>query len=197
MKRQSRNKARSGRPEPPDVGSSLKSRASDGHVTQRTAAGQTSTERAGSGRIEHSDRGIVRRATVSEKSSSAGRPLPPGETGPDLDDDEAGWGMTKVSPRRSGLPMAVWVTPNDGYPHDVRIKVATIHGGRWSWRSDAVPVAIRPEVRQVAGEPLSVEDLNLVKRWVDLNRQTIIDLWDGRIDSDPDELLPLLQKLPS
>ncbi len=197
MKRQSGNKARSGRPEPRDVGSSLKSRASDGRFTQRTAAGQTLTERAPSSRIERSDRDIARRATVSEKSSSAGRPLPPGETHPDLDDDEAGWGMTKVSPRRSGLPMAVWVTPNDGYPHDVRIKVATIHGGRGSWRSDAVPVAIRPEVRQVAGQPLSTEDLNLVKRWVDLNRQTIIDLWDGRIDSDPDELLPLFQTLPS
>jgi hypothetical protein len=188
MKRQSGNKARSGRPERRDVGSS---RAVDGHYAQRSAAGPPLTEPA------RSDHDIVRRNTVSEKSSNAPQPLPPGETRPDLDDDEAGWGMTKVSPHRSGLPMAVWVTPDDGYPHDVRIKVATIYGGRGSWRSDAVPIAIGPEVRQVAGQPLSAGDLSLVQRWVDLNRQTIIDLWEGRIDSDPDELLPVLQKLPS
>jgi hypothetical protein len=27
----------------------------------------------------------------------------------------------------AGLPMAVWITKNDGYPHDVRVKVSTLH----------------------------------------------------------------------
>jgi len=93
--------------------------------------------------------------------------------------------------------MAIWVTPNDGYPHDARIKVAIPGSPGKSWRRDSVPVAIRPRVRQAAGHVrLSDADLALVRRWVELNRQTIIDLWDGKIDADPDELLPLLQRLP-
>jgi len=30
------------------------------------------------------------------------------------------WAKVKLPPRVTGLPMAVWITENDGYPHDVR-----------------------------------------------------------------------------
>jgi len=29
------------------------------------------------------------------------------------------WAKVKLPPRVTGLPMAVWITENDGYPHDV------------------------------------------------------------------------------
>jgi len=35
----------------------------------------------------------------------------------------------EAAARLTGLPMAVWITENDGYPHDVRVKSAS------SWRS--------------------------------------------------------------
>ena len=31
------------------------------------------------------------------------------------------WAKVKLPPRLTGLPMAVWITENDGYPHDVRV----------------------------------------------------------------------------
>ena len=34
------------------------------------------------------------------------------------------WAKVKLPPRLTGLPMAVWITENDGYPHDVRVKSA-------------------------------------------------------------------------
>src|SRR5260370_20433620 len=39
------------------------------------------------------------------------------------------WAKVKLPPRLTGLPMAVWITENDGYPHDMRVKVSTLHGG--------------------------------------------------------------------
>jgi hypothetical protein len=42
---------------------------------------------------------------------------------------DGGWAMAKLLPEETGLPMAVWITENDGYPHDVRVKVSNLHGG--------------------------------------------------------------------
>src|SRR5207247_4916240 len=42
------------------------------------------------------------------------------------------WAKVKLPPRVTGLPMAVWITENDGYPYDVRVKVNTLLGGRSS-----------------------------------------------------------------
>jgi hypothetical protein len=67
---------------------------------------------------------------------------------PDLDDRDAAWGAMKLPPPETGLPMAVWITPNDGYPDDVRIKVSTLKGGG-SWTHDAVQVAVRPRPREL------------------------------------------------
>jgi hypothetical protein len=106
--------------------------------------------------------------------------------------DEA-WLMAKLTPRLTGLPMAVWVTPNEGYPHDVRVKVSRIHGGRGRW-IDAAPVAVRPTLRLIVPGSLSGADERLASRWIELNRDTIIDYWDGTIELD--ELLARLRRLP-
>jgi hypothetical protein len=38
------------------------------------------------------------------------------------------WAKVKLPPRLTGLPMAVWITENDGYPHDARSKSALFMG---------------------------------------------------------------------
>ena len=58
------------------------------------------------------------------------------------------WAKVKLPPRVTGLPMAVWITENDGYPHDVRVKVSTLHGGRGSWRT-APSIAVRPQPHEL------------------------------------------------
>lgn len=76
----------------------------------------------------------------------------------------------EVPPDDSRLQMAVWITENDGYPHDVRVKVAVRHGAGISWYWDSVSVAVRPAPqsgggdRSRRGEPLAAADLALANR---------------------------------
>ena len=102
------------------------------------------------------------------------------------------WAKVKLPPRLTGLPMAVWITENDGYPHDVRVKVSTLHGGRGSWRT-APSIAVRPQPHEIVPGSLPAADAALVSRWIDLNRDVIIDYWNGVIDFD--EVKPRLQQV--
>lgn len=107
-------------------------------------------------------------------------------------DLEEAWLMAKLVPQETGLPMAVWITPNEGYPHDVRVKVSRIHGGRGRW-PDAASVAVRPQVREVVPGSLATADLRAVADWIALNHQVIIDYWDGATLT---EVIQRLQRLP-
>jgi hypothetical protein len=102
------------------------------------------------------------------------------------------WAKVQLPLRLTGLPMAVWITENDGYPHDVRVKVSTLHGGRGSWRI-ASSIAVRPQPREIVPGSLPAADVALVSRWIDLNRDVIIDYWNGVIDFD--EVKPRLQQV--
>jgi len=102
------------------------------------------------------------------------------------------WAKVKLPPRLTGLPMAVWITENDGYSHDVRVKVSALHGGRGSWRI-APSIAVRPRPHEIVPGSLPAGDVALVSRWIDLNRDLIIDYWNGVIDFD--EVKPRLQQL--
>ncbi|HEX3410307.1 MAG TPA: hypothetical protein VHT00_01200 [Stellaceae bacterium] len=91
------------------------------------------------------------------------------------------WGAVKLLPRRTGLPMAVWITENEGYPHDVRVKVSPLHGGRGGWPA-AASVGVRPAPHEIVPGSLSAADVAQVSAWITLNRDTIIEYWDGNID---------------
>ena len=102
------------------------------------------------------------------------------------------WAKVKLPPRLTGLPMAVWITENDGYPHDVWVKVSTLHGGHGSWRT-APSIAVRLQLHEIVSGSLPAADVALVGRWIDLNRDVIIDYWNGMIDFD--EVKPRLQQV--
>jgi len=91
------------------------------------------------------------------------------------------WAAVKLLPRRTGLPMAIWITENAGYPHDVRVKVSPLHGGG-SWPA-APSLGVRPTPHEIIPGSLSASDVALVSRWIDLNRDPIIDFWNGVIDA--------------
>jgi hypothetical protein len=97
----------------------------------------------------------------------------------------------KLLPIRTGLPMAVWITERDGAQHDLRIKVSLMRGGKERW-DDAVPVGLRPQPRDVAGE-LPAADFRLICQWIELNRDAIVDHWNGAIDAY--EVMERLKKL--
>jgi hypothetical protein len=113
------------------------------------------------------------------------------ETG--LDQLSEDWASVKRLPHQTGLPMAVWITENDGYPLDVRVKVSTLPGGRGSWRA-AASMAVQPSPREIVPGSLPAADVAFVSRWIELNRSVIIDLWDQAIT--PDEAISRLQRLP-
>jgi hypothetical protein len=106
---------------------------------------------------------------------------------------DEGWSLSKLPPHRTGLPMAVWVNENDRYQHDVRVKVSPVHGGGGSWRSSP-SMAVRLVPRLIHSGRLDPADVALVARWIDLNRDLIVDHWDGKIDIGG--LLARLRRLP-
>ncbi len=96
--------------------------------------------------------------------------------------------MGNISPKRTGLPFVVWISPKAGASHDVRVKVSkgpTVHG------ADLVPVAIRPDVHVVSGGKMTVHDLALLKKWVEVNYGVIVKYWDGDIEYTEDAIAAL------
>jgi hypothetical protein len=60
--------------------------------------------------------------------------------------------------------------------------------------SELVSVAVRPDVHVVAGGTMAAHDLDLLRKWIDLNREVIVKYWDGEIEYTEDaiaELKPL------
>jgi hypothetical protein len=48
--------------------------------------------------------------------------------------------------------------------------------------AEVISVAVRPDVRVVGGGSLSVHDLALLKKWIELNREVLVRYWDGEIE---------------
>ena len=101
---------------------------------------------------------------------------------------EAFFEMANISPKRTGLPFVVWISPRAGATHDVRVKVSK---GPIVTSSELLSVAIRPGVHVVGGGTMSAHDLTLLEKWVELNRDVIIKYWYGDIEYTEDALAAL------
>jgi hypothetical protein len=92
--------------------------------------------------------------------------------------------MGNLSPKQTGLPYVVWISQSGSFEHDVWIwvsRTAKAHPSEW------VSVAIRPDVRVVGGS-LSAGELNLLKKWIDLNRDVLLKYWNGEIEYTMDAI---------
>jgi hypothetical protein len=96
--------------------------------------------------------------------------------------------MANLSPRLTGLPFVVWISPRGNARHDVRVKVSL---GPRAQPEDMISVEIRPEVRCEFDGALPPSYLELLARWVDLNRDVLIAYWDGEIAYTEDALAAL------
>jgi hypothetical protein len=102
--------------------------------------------------------------------------------------------MANLSPTLTGLPMVVWISERGRARHDVRVKVSLTHGRRA--RPDrTASVSVRPKVEIVAGRELDRRDMELVRQWIDLNREAIVAYWNG--DLLTDEVIARLTPVPS
>jgi hypothetical protein len=86
----------------------------------------------------------------------------------------------KLMPDRTGLLRTVWITENQGYSARRARQGQPEHGPTPS-RFPSVRTVRRsyPPGRQ---PELPAADLALVCRWVVLNRDVILDFWNGAID---------------
>src|SRR5215469_2665502 len=101
--------------------------------------------------------------------------------------------MTNLYPRRTGLPMTVWVSPRGKARHAARIKVNMTHGPRMTIGNTAV-VRLRPVPRVIAGE-LSAADRQAIFQWIAMNEAALLEHWNGVIDGG--DLIERLRPLPT
>jgi hypothetical protein len=97
--------------------------------------------------------------------------------------------MSNLSPRRTGLPFVVWISPRGNARHDVRVKVSP---SPKTMPDEFVIVAIRPEVKVLSGS-LSATDLALLTKWIDRNRDVLVQFWEGEIEYTEDVLEALVK----
>ena len=93
------------------------------------------------------------------------------------------WEMANLRPRRTGLPMTIWVQePSDDSrtQHGPRIKAGRQHGDRFD-PTDSVTVTVE-ENPKIIGIGLRNHDQRLVREFVRANREPLLDLWNHRID---------------
>ena len=66
-------------------------------------------------------------------------------------DEEDFFDMANLSPKLTGLPMAVWISERGHTRHDARVKVSLIHGRR-AHPDQTASVSVRPAVDGIAGD---------------------------------------------
>ncbi|MBV8819559.1 MAG: hypothetical protein JO022_14460 [Acidobacteriaceae bacterium] len=96
--------------------------------------------------------------------------------------------MANLSPKRTGLPFVVWISPKAGARHDVRVKVSKspkVHP------SELIAIAIRPDVHEVGSNKMSAGDLAILKKWIAANYDVIVKYWDGEIECTEDAIAAL------
>lgn len=116
---------------------------------------------------------------------------PPGLVEPDAAGDEGLFEMANLYPRTTGLPMTVWVSPPGNARHDARVKVSRGAGDRMVLE-DAAVVGIRPVPPVIEGE-LGAAEFAAVARWIELNREVLLDYWNGTADTA--ELIGRLRRI--
>jgi|HubBroStandDraft_3_1064219.scaffolds.fasta_scaffold273625_2 hypothetical protein len=93
--------------------------------------------------------------------------------------DEDEFLMVNVRSRSSGLPMNLWIGPRGRARHAARVKVQTDHRPQFDLDQLAVVGVDPPDLIEGA---LGERDLELVRRYIALNRNAILDHWNERTD---------------
>jgi hypothetical protein len=95
--------------------------------------------------------------------------------------------MANLRPQRTGLPFVVFISQKGGARHDVRVEIARAAKVR---PSEMATVALRPDMRVVRGA-VDPSDLGMLARWVELNRNVLVDYWNGEIEYAEDAIAAL------
>jgi hypothetical protein len=88
---------------------------------------------------------------------------------------------TNVRGRSSGLPMNIWIGPRGHARHAARIKVQMNHRAQFDLDELAV-LSVDDGPPVVLEGWLPASDLALVRRYIALNKQAILDHWREKTD---------------
>ncbi len=94
-------------------------------------------------------------------------------------EEDSFYDMANLFPKHTGLPFVVWVSVRGGARHDVRVKVTP---GPKAQRSEMISIGLRPSVHVIDGS-MEAQDLVLVTRWIELNRNVLLQYWNEQIDT--------------
>lgn len=96
----------------------------------------------------------------------------------EAEDDEELFFMANLTQEDTGLPMIVWASQRGKAQHGPRLKVSTHHGTHFD-PYDTVSVTISDNPIIVAGTGLSLADLRLVQKFIQVNYKLLMDYWQG------------------
>ena len=84
----------------------------------------------------------------------------------------------------SGLPMIIWVTPDDGTNNGPKLRFQDNTNDRFNPR-DMVPISIHPSeptiLRRNYQTNLPSEDIAKLKQWIIQNYKALLQYWNGEI----------------
>ncbi len=101
--------------------------------------------------------------------------------------------MVNVRGRSSGLPMNIWIGPRGRARHAACIEVQMDRRQQFDIGQLAV-VSVEDDLPQVIEGHLDPADLDLVRRYIALNKGALLDHWQERTDGV--ELSRALKPLP-
>ncbi|MDQ7089617.1 MAG: hypothetical protein Q9M50_03100 [Methylococcales bacterium] len=90
--------------------------------------------------------------------------------------------MANFREKPTGLPMVIWVSERGNTKHAPRIKVSTNNNDKMiEGQTVSVSITEPPEIMAEFG--LRSKDLQLVIKFIELNRSLLLDYWDSKIDT--------------
>jgi hypothetical protein len=92
--------------------------------------------------------------------------------------------MANLRPERTGLPFVVFISQKGGARYDARVELAR---GAKVRPSEMITVAVRPTPRIIRGK-INAQEFDLVRRWIELNMDVLLDYWTGDIEYTEDAL---------
>ena len=90
--------------------------------------------------------------------------------------------MTNLRPKRTGLLFVVYVSPKGRSTHGPRITASNKYGDKTS-EGDWFTITIADEP-QVIGDSESIKrrDVQSAKRWVQINKDKLLQVWEDEVD---------------
>ena len=100
--------------------------------------------------------------------------------------------MANLRQKTTGLPVVIWVSEKGHTKHGPRVKVSISHSHKADINK-TVSISITDEPSIVAGTGLNCHDMELIRKYIKINKEALLDYWYGNIDTA--ELVERLVKL--